>query len=261
MQRREIVNQFKTWATYQVTAADLETPTGPIVTPEPISRARNRFDLGGESSDSEEEEIDFEYFDPKDPPSEPEPTGTATAADNNPNRTTSAAAPPGDPDPNGPGGGTATFDDDWILEEEFIMPEQGIVKELVKKYFLERWKTPLVQEGSPKVETVFRVQEAAGNVLREFEWTDSATGHASIIQEETAWLAITEGTAREETVLTPPPVWHPRLNPATHSGAQLSAWKSQNDEYNLYWRLNSEVINTYNGRSRITGMSSNHLTM
>ena len=139
MQRRKTVNQYRTWATYQVTAADLETPTGPIVTPEPISRTRNRFDLGGESSDSEEEEIDFEYFDPsneesdptpegnKDPPNEPEPTGTATAADNNPNRTTSSAAPPGDPDPNGPGGGAATFDDDWIEDEEFIMSEQGII--------------------------------------------------------------------------------------------------------------------------------------
>ena len=181
--RREKINQLIELASHQVTVADLETRTGPIVTPEPIGRARNRFDLGEEPSESEEEEIDFdeEYFDSfdeefdpipqgnKDPPSEPEPSGTATSADNNPNRTTSAAAPPGDPDPNGPGGGAATFDDDWLEDEEFIMPEQGIVLERVQKYMLERWKVQLRPEGSPQVETVFRVQEAAGKVLRKFK--------------------------------------------------------------------------------------------
>ena len=65
MQPREKIKQLNTWVSHQVTVADLETRTGPIVTLEPVSRTNNRFDLGGESSDSEEEEIDIdeEYFD------------------------------------------------------------------------------------------------------------------------------------------------------------------------------------------------------
>jgi len=115
----------------------------------------------------------------------------------------------------------------------------------VQKYYQKKWKTQLRPEGSPKVETVFRVQEAAGKVLRAHKWTDSATGFSSIIQDQASWLAMTKGTAREETTFTTPPVWYPRLDPATSSGAQLSAWKNNNEEYNLYWTLNDGVIDVY----------------
>ena len=251
MQPRATINRLSIWAGHQVTATDLETQTGRVVTPVPTSRTTNRFDFGEESSvDSKEEEVDFddEYLDcdsfdkeydivsqeGKDPPNGPEPSGTATEADNNLPQTATSAASPGDPNPNGPGGGAA-FDDDWILDDEFIMPNKGTLLDYVKKYFPERWKTQLHQEKAPKVETIFRVQEACANVLRGFEWADTTTGHSSIIQEETTWLAITEGTAREETAFTAPPVWSPRLDPATHTGAQLAGWKFNNDTYNLYW--------------------------
>ena len=73
----------------------------------------------------------------------------------------------------------------------------------------------------------------------------TTTGHSSIIQNVTTWLAITEGTAREETPLTTPPVWRAPLDPATHTSAQITMWKIGNDTYNLYWFWNDEVIRTY----------------
>ena len=66
MQPRATINRLSFWTGHQVTAADLETQTGRIVTLIPTSRTTNRFDFGEESSvESEEEEVDFddEYLD------------------------------------------------------------------------------------------------------------------------------------------------------------------------------------------------------
>ena len=61
MQPRETINQLSYWTNHQVTAADLQTQIGCIVTPIPTRRSNNRFDCSEESS--KDSEVEEEYLD------------------------------------------------------------------------------------------------------------------------------------------------------------------------------------------------------